>query len=359
MVRHNNIRLRQNNFDLLRLLFAGVVCLVHASVLSGFQSLAWIPNILSSEIAVRSFFVLSGFLIFMSYERSSSLSSYFNKRIRRIYPAYFTVVIICAISMVTISTNTIADYFSFAWLKYLLSNLTFLNFIQHELPGVFETNKMAAVNGALWTLKIEVMFYLTVPLFVLLFRKFSLLPTLVIIYCLSIAYVELMSVMAAQTESPVYTMLGHQLPGQLSYFIAGAFFYYYLPLFERFIGYFLGFSISVLVINMFYALPFLEPFCLAAVVVFFGLFLYVGNVGKFGDFSYGVYILHFPIIQMLLYLDYFHDAPWQFLATVVFTTVIGAIALWHLIEKRFLLRKSHYVSATSSNDHNVPNGGSA
>jgi peptidoglycan/LPS O-acetylase OafA/YrhL len=66
------------------LLFAGTVCLVHAYELSGFQQLGWIANILSSAVAVKAFFVVSGFLIFMSFERSTSVISYANKRIRLI-----------------------------------------------------------------------------------------------------------------------------------------------------------------------------------------------------------------------------------------------------------------------------------
>lgn len=33
----DSVRLKKNNFDLLRLLFAGTVCLVHAHTLSGFE----------------------------------------------------------------------------------------------------------------------------------------------------------------------------------------------------------------------------------------------------------------------------------------------------------------------------------
>jgi peptidoglycan/LPS O-acetylase OafA/YrhL len=92
MANYHSRTLPNNNFDLLRLLFAGMVCLVHAYQLSGQADLLWITRFCSSQIAVESFFVLSGFLIFMSYEKSSSLYSYFSKRIRRIYPAYFIVV---------------------------------------------------------------------------------------------------------------------------------------------------------------------------------------------------------------------------------------------------------------------------
>jgi len=190
-------RLKENNFDLLRLLLAMVVCLVHAAELSGFEALRGLPGILSSKVAVQAFFVVSGFLIVMSYERSSSLTSYASKRLRRIYPAYFTIVMLCALGLVSVSQQPLQEYFSLAWLKYLTANLTFLNFLQSTLPGVFESNRMASVNGALWTLKIEVMFYVAVPLIVYCLRRFHRLSLLVLIYCFSVAYVELMMATAA------------------------------------------------------------------------------------------------------------------------------------------------------------------
>lgn len=355
LLQHNNTRLTKNNFDLLRLLFAGTVCLVHAYVLSGYQQLEWIPRILSSTVAVKSFFVISGFLVFMSFERSSNFASYVSKRIRRIYPAYFTVVMLCAIGLVAVSSKSIGDYFSLTWLKYVFANLTFLSFLQHTLPGVFETNKLALVNGPVWTLKIEMMFYLVVPIFVFLFRRFGRFPMLVLLYCSSIAYGTLLALVAERTGSEIYSELVRQLPGQLSYFMAGAFFYYYLTSFERRIGYFLFMSVSVLTANMIYPLPWLEPFALATAVVFFGLFLYVGNFGKYGDFSYGIYILHCPITQLLLYSGWFQDKPWYFLITVIFITTACAIAMWHLVEKRFLLRSSHYIDVTTSSSEDTPN----
>ena len=284
----------------------------------------------------------------MSFERSSSFTSYVRKRIRRIYPAYFTVVMLCAISLVAVSSKNIGDYFSYAWIKYVVANLVFLNFLHPTLPGVFDFNKLAAVNGALWTLKIEVMFYLTVPLLVFLFRRFSNPKILVFAYCSAVIYAGLLAAVAERTGSGIYVELGRQLPGQLSYFMAGAFFYYFLELFERRVGYFLAVAVPVLVGDLLYPLPLLEPFALATVVAFFGLFLYIGNFGKYGDFSYGVYILHFPVIQLLLHVGWFRESPWYFLVAVIFLTATGAIAMWHLVEKRFLLRSSHYIVTTSS-----------
>lgn len=350
-----NSRLVSNNFDLLRLLFAGTVCLVHAYQLSEIEELKIIGIYLSSKIAVEAFFIVSGFLIFMSYERSSSVSSYIEKRARRILPAYIVVVILCALGFLFISTLSYGGYFSSDWISYIVANLSFLNFIQHSLPGVFEENKFNAVNGALWTLKIEVMFYLSVPLFVYLFRRFSCLPVIAFFYISSLVYVFTLSLLEERSGNVLYTILSRQLPGQLSYFMAGAYFYYFLHVFEENAKYFVSFSILVLAINTIFPLTVIEPFAIATLVIFFGLFLYLGNFGKFGDISYGVYILHFPIIQTFINEGWFSEKPWVFLISIIAVTTVGAMIMWHFVEKRFLHRGGHYVLATASHVEITPN----
>jgi peptidoglycan/LPS O-acetylase OafA/YrhL len=341
-------RLKANNFDLLRLLFAAVVVLVHLYDLSGMPELDWIVGVVSSTVAVQAFFVVSGFLIFMSYERSSSLRSYAAKRLRRIYPAYATVVLLFACALVLASTLPAGAYYSATWLKYLAANLGFLNFLQSTLPGVFEGNRMPAVNGALWTLKIEVLFYCAVPVFVFLFRRFAYFPVMLGTYCLSVAYALAMAEMARRTGAGFYTELGRQLPGQLSYFIAGAALYYYLPLFERHIRAFLLGAGLIIALDMAYALPLLFPLALAVVVIYLALFIPLGNFGKYGDFSYGTYIVHFPIIQLFLHFGWMRDNPAGLIATLLLVVGVAAVLLWHLVEKRFLARTSHYVAAADT-----------
>lgn len=343
----DNDRLKRNNFDLLRLVFAGAVCLVHTGELSGSAVLTSALGFLSAPIAVKCFFVVSGFLIFMSFERAPDIRVYASKRIRRIYPAYFVVVALSAIGLFAVSTESVGDYFSGQWVKYLLANLSFLNFVEPSLPGVFESNRMSAVNGALWTLKVEVGFYVLVPLFVFMFRRYGRLGVITFVYATSVLYAVAFSYAADLTGNALYAMLGRQVPGQLSYFMAGAFFFYYLDFFERNVWYFVSGSAAVIVASRFVSLQFLEPFALATAVIAAGLFVYLGNFGRFGDFSYGTYILHFPIIQVLLVYGWQVGSPWLFLASVVSLTLVAAAGLWHLVEKRFLSRQSHYIKATA------------
>ena len=162
---------RGNNFDLLRLVFASSVVFWHAYSLSRQRELEPLALLFSADLAVKAFFVVSGYLVVMSCERSSSVGDYAARRARRIYPAYAAVVLGCAIGAAFLSTLPLAEYFDARVLRYLAANLVFLNFLAPTLPGVFEGQPYTEVNGALWTLKIEVMFYVFVPVLVLLVRR--------------------------------------------------------------------------------------------------------------------------------------------------------------------------------------------
>lgn len=339
----SNPRLRHNNFDLIRLMLAMIVCLVHSAELSQQSLLKPIGLVLSSKLAVDAFFVISGFLIFMSYERTSSLRRYATKRAKRIYPAYLCIILLCAFGLFPLSELPIEEYFSADWFKYLLANLTFLNFLAPTLPGVFENNLLPAVNGALWTIKIEVMFYISVPLIVWFARRFGRLPVLLGLFALSSLYSLVLWYLYAQSQNEVFAFLERQLPGQLRYFLAGGLIYYYLAHFERQVKWLVPLALSLYLASVWMPLGLIEPLALGVLVVFVALFGYAGNFGKYGDFSYGAYICHFPIIQILVSLGLYNFSPVLGLLVSVLLTLLAAVAMWHFVEKRFLLRSSHYV----------------
>lgn len=66
-------------------------------------------------------------------------------------------------------------------------------FFVSDTSRVFESNRLSTVNGAQWALKIEAMFYLTVPFFALAFWRFARFQMLVLVYCLSVAYAGLLT----------------------------------------------------------------------------------------------------------------------------------------------------------------------
>ncbi len=335
--------IKKNNFDLVRFSLAIIVFFYHVSVLTQLPELTGLGIYLSAEFAVDAFFVVSGFLIFMSYENSPSIKSYFLKRLRRVAPAYIAVILICSIAFFCISSFDFNHYFSFAWLKYIVMNMVTLNFLQHSLPGVFEENFMSAVNGALWTIKVEVMFYFSVPIVIFLFTKVNKWLVMTSIYVIATIYSLTMVYLEQKTGNGLYLILERQLPGQMSFFISGAFLYYGFDRFSKHST--LIFVVGVLVFTASKAmgLYFFYPASLAVMVIYGALiFKYVGNWGRFGDFSFGIYIWHFPLTQLFIQLGYFDSNPFLALAALVLSVMFAAYLSWHFIEKKFLNQNSHY-----------------
>ena len=337
---------KTNNFDLLRLALAITVAIVHAETLTQLEVFATFSQFLNSKTAVDSFFIISGFLIFMSFDSNSRIADYGIKRARRIIPGYSAVIIICAVFMFFISTEKVSDYFNIEFIKYIFFNLLTLNFIHHSLPGVFNENPIHDINGALWTIKIEVMFYFSVPFIVYAFSKSNKALILISIYILSVFYSALMFWLSSHYEMEIFVKLERQLPGQMTFFISGAFLYYYFDSFYKNYLPILITSLSILLIHKYIInINFLYPAALAVMVIYFAtIFKHLGNFGKLGDLSFGVYIWHFPIIQIFISYDFFSNI---ILGTLSLTLSIFLISYlsWHLIEKRFLLTSSHYVTS--------------
>ncbi len=335
---------RNNNFDLLRLLFAVTVAVTHLYELSGNMAIKVIPVslsylFLSSGRAVQGFFVISGFLIFMSYERSTSLRTYAEKRIRRLYPGYATNILLCAVALCLVSTLAPQAYFHAKdFFRFIFFNLFFLNGHQWTLPGVFETNKFTAVNGALWTLQVEALFYICVPLIVWVLRRVGKIPTLAVLYILSYMYVQYFTSHGDDTTA-------RQFPGQMMFFVGGALLYYFYHLFFRYRYAFLAAAILIEIANHWFPLPALLPLALSVIVVFLASGIpYLGNASRFGDLSYSIYIYHFPVIQTLVLLLPAGDTFRLVTSALLLVPVFGLLS-WHLIEKRFLHSSSHYMQS--------------
>ncbi|RTZ50041.1 acyltransferase [Chryseobacterium arthrosphaerae] len=129
----------KNNFDFIRVLLAFIVFVGHLGALSQSQQLH-VLTYSPVEVAVFSFFIVSGFLIARSYERSSSLKSYAKKRFNRIVPAYLLVVFLCALLLSLVSTLPFSEYFSNTQVyKYLFWNSLFMNFKAPWLPEYSES----------------------------------------------------------------------------------------------------------------------------------------------------------------------------------------------------------------------------
>lgn len=326
-----------NNFNLLRLVFALFVVVYHLIVLSAAAGWSHLeaPLSLLAEIGVQGFFVLSGFLVYASLDRSASIGLYAEKRFRRLYPAYAVVVIVCAAAGYAFSSDARANPLAVG--EYLGWNLVFANFMAPELPGVFAGNPMTEVNGALWTLKIEVMFYLVLPVLAWLLRLFGR------------AHWMLMIAIYAGAEAWRYFLadmgqveLSRQLPGQMSFFITGMALYRLSLAGARM--HIAGLAGAAL-LTVSLLVDVLEParalgLGLVAIWIASG-WPRLPDAARFGDLSYGVYIVHFPIIQTVVALGLF-VAPWTGAGVSLAAAVVAALLLWYLVEKPALRRDSAY-----------------
>jgi peptidoglycan/LPS O-acetylase OafA/YrhL len=177
------LRQRLNNFDLLRLLAAAQVIYVHGVLFLDIEGGALLNsvNYLAAIFpGVPIFFVISGFLVSQSYENSSSVREYFRRRALRIFPALwvcFAVTLLLLGAFLLLERFSGRDFatagggsmWSWTFPVWVIGQMTVGQFLNSPLSfGVGNT------NPSLWTIPVEVGFYLALPLaYWLLIRPFS------------------------------------------------------------------------------------------------------------------------------------------------------------------------------------------
>lgn len=334
----------ENNFDGVRVGLALIVVFAHIAALTQLREFAWFESVFDSNFAVKGFFAISGFLVTKSYLSSKNFWDYAGKRARRIWPAYIAVVVLCYALGLCFTTLEVSEYLlSVESAKYLWANLFFLNFLQPILPGVFHDNPMQAVNGALWTIKVEVMLYFCVPMLTFLWRKkfSSLVGVLLVLLSALWVYYFSYRYSGAYGEE-----LARQFPGQLSYFAAGSL----LSINNRCATY-VKYAAPVFIFALFFVSNpavkiVMDPFAYTAIVIWLSTTkTQLFDFGKYGDLSYGIYLFHFPIIQGLFAMGAFNVKPWLGVLGVLVLTMSCAWVSWHLVEKKALRRSSHYIQA--------------
>ena len=69
------------------------------------------------------------------------------------------------------------------------------------------------------------------------------------------------------------------------------------------------------------------------------------NFGNHGDLSYGIHILHFPVIQWRVSIGLDREGPFGALAPTFVAVLALASGSWHLMEKPFRRMTSHHAVA--------------
>lgn len=329
---------KDNCFDFIRYFFTISIFIVHFYDLNDIKE-TWF---ITGATGVRAFFIISGFLIFYSHIEKQNLKYYIEKRIRRILPPYVTVIILFTIVGVFITELDLKEYiFNKDTYKYLIANLSFLNFIQPTLPGVFESNPIPAINGSLWTMKVEVMFYISVPFVFYLIKKYNKLLIMIVIFLLAIAYDYYFTMLYEQTNNNMYLLIRKQIGSQIIYFYSGTFILLYFNYFTKHLKYLFPIAIIVYLFNDINPLlSNIEPLAFATILIGLAYNLkYLNFLRKYDNISYGMYLYHYPIIQTVIYykIPQFNIYLAFLLAFVL--TIIVSILSWKFIEKPIIQKK--------------------
>lgn len=322
---------RANNFTILRLLLAFAVVFSHGfSVISGNindEPLMQSTGFTLGSHAVNGFFVISGFLVTMSFDRRGWLD-YFLARVLRIAPGLIVATLMVGV-VLGAALSSLGAYAYLAdpgtW-KFVVQTLTTYK-SNTVLPGVFENNPYRFPMGTVWTLKYEVICYAAVFVIGVLGLLRSRRLAIATFTALTLG-VLLLDYVAPDANTGLQTML--RLP---MLFAGGAIFYR------------LGGSIK---------LSWLGCIGLVAVTVLaYGSFAY--NALLFiatayvlmwlslvpvsswlpepkDDISYGVYLYGWPVQQALHALAPAWGA-WLLMAPSLALTAVVSFVSWKLVER--------------------------
>ncbi|AFZ67739.1 acyltransferase family protein [Deinococcus peraridilitoris] len=321
---------RFNNFDVLRFFGALLVFISHATfvptgslwadplyALSGGQmTIGW--------IGVGLFFVVSGYLITQSWERRRGVLAFFRARAMRIYPAL--IVVVLGIFLIGGAISTSPAYFSQPGALSYLGNIL-VPFSDNHLPGVFEELPSSGVSDNFWTLRYEIGAYVLLALMGALqvWRR----DTVLVLFLL----VSLLFALGGSATNNGW----FDLP---RYFLAGSLVYLYrdkirwtpgfalasligLALFTFTGGMKLAFSVFGTYLTLYLA---------------FAPWLKLQRFGKYGDFSYGLYLTGLFIQQLVQRADPSLGMVANFMISFPIA-MLAAVVLWYTVEKPALTFK--------------------
>ena len=301
---------KENCFDFLRFFFATILIISHFCVLTGNDQL--LP--LDGGTAVKAFFTITGFLVTYSFlRRDYDIVSYAKKRFVRIIPAYIVTIFFCVFIGWVVTSLSTEDYFSSAqtW-KYFLVNIMMLNWLEPELPHTFQTNPLPQMDGSLWVMKQEVLFYILVPLFIYLIKKTGkkwICIPLIVVCLLIYPYVN------------VQTQL-------FTFFMGGMTLMLFFDFYNKYFYYLFCFSVCALLFSVFETLTF--PMMLVGIAYHckpLNIFRKIDNI------TYGLFLYHFPVIQTLIHYGIAeYSLTLCFILTFIITSILATFS-WFCIEK--------------------------
>lgn len=352
---------RINNFDLIRLLAALQVIFYHSSKHLHINNnvLTYVYQFLDYFPGVPIFFTISGFLIYRSFERRpNQIRQYALNRFLRIYPALWISFLVTFIILIIFNVINTSNIFSSELIAWILGQLTFLQFWNLDFMDEYGAG---APNGSLWTISVELQFYIILPFLFFLLQRFNkkyalsiLLLLFIFSYCVNILgqYLSYMEIYPTHR-----ILLGVSIFPYLLYFLLGVFMYKYFEklaflFIEKFwiwlVLYIIYFSIFSIYCD-FYQIhdntywPNLWGLMGYVILSFLTIAAALTKptlskkLLKDNDISYGIYIYHMIVMNIFIELGFLNN--FIILIIVIGVTIVLAYLSWILIEKPALRYK--------------------
>jgi peptidoglycan/LPS O-acetylase OafA/YrhL len=343
---------RKNSLDALRLLAAMQVAYVHARE---YLTPGTPPSVFTDIIAlfpgVPIFFFISGFLITRSFERLQSIPEYARNRGLRIFPALWlcvalNIVMVASTGYLQTKGAGIGDL-----LTLFMAKATFLQFYN---PTYMRDFGDGVLNGSLWTICVELQFYILTPI---LYKAMGLIrsrPMIVIgaVLLTSLLVNRILYLLQPEYGPQVWWKLIHVsfLPW-IYMFLAGMFAQRNFETLAGFIskcpawlalGSYIAIAYVLVMVFGLQAGNGCSPL-LFILLIFLILRLAYANPAlahkalRGNDISYGLYIWHMPVVNQMLYFGLFGAASYLVLGLAL--SVALAVASWFLLEKPALRKK--------------------
>lgn len=346
----NNTQLTKNNFGFLRLFFALLVIFSHSpEAIDGNRKRELLVSIFGTmslgDLAVDGFFMISGYLILMSYQHSSTLKSFLIKRVLRIYPGFVVAYIFCFVCVIPLAQSfefLIANHNAWFWFK---SFFRMLVLDTAYVEGVFDKTPFPYLDSPMWTIKYEFLCYLMVPLL------FHYLKGRVQLYAAIFLIMTLGSHFAAVFHrdyilpEPINLGLTSVLRLVPS-FLMGSMFYLLRTK--------IVFKPQYILISLvcFLGLLFSQDLAHVALMTFGAYLLFsfalsfksdfLSRVGTKIDLSYGIYLYAWPVQNLMIQHNPAITATRLTLITVLLSSILAFIS-WTIIEKPFMQMKRKFV----------------
>ena len=302
---------------------------------------------------LEMFFGLSGFLIAGSALRLT-LSNFLINRSLRIVPALAVEIVLSALIIGPFFTSLpLSAYYSDIGTYQYFTNIVGL--INYILPGVFSDNPLHQVNASLWTIPFEIGCYVIMALFI----SFNVLkkPLLILIFATAILLAGLVVTAygyRGHPEGVAQNVMDYLIFGRgsrlLVFFMLGIFsflFRYRIP-YSRTWCYFSIFYLFTLDAAIHKHYPFPVISLISAIPTLY-IMLYIGvsklppmPLFRHGDYSYGIYLYGWPIMQAVRATLPIAQHPlllWAFSMPLI---ILVSMLSWHFVEKPILRQRKKF-----------------